>query len=115
MAPATGGITDNLIGGRLLEFSCFSNSRDSIIEAAWDAFIAKCGKKHQISGLQSTQMGDLLPIALERLASATGSLAGASEAYMHNLVIEHGLVSHSSDFLVAIQHGERSLLRVSCD
>ncbi|KAL9296076.1 hypothetical protein ACSQ67_021972 [Phaseolus vulgaris] len=48
-------------------------------------------------------------------ASSTGSPAGASEVYVHNLVTENGLVSRSSEFEAAIQNGERSLLRVLCD
>ncbi|CAJ2628986.1 unnamed protein product [Trifolium pratense] len=47
--------------------------------------------------------------------SATGSPAGASEVYVHNMVTEDGLVSCSSEFEAAIQNGERTLLRVLCD
>ncbi|KAK2351558.1 Protein transport protein Sec31B [Trifolium repens] len=47
--------------------------------------------------------------------SASGSPAGASEVYVHNMVTEDGLVSRSSEFETAIQNGERTLLRVLCD
>ena len=34
---------------------------------------------------------------------------------MHDLVMEHSLVTRSSEFEAAIQNGERSSLRVLCD
>lgn len=37
------------------------------------------------------------------------------QVYVHDLVMEHGLVSRSSEFEAAIQNGERSSLRVLCE
>lgn len=34
---------------------------------------------------------------------------------MHDLVMEHSLVTRSSEFEAAIQNGERSSLRVLCE
>ncbi|XVF73580.1 hypothetical protein PTKIN_Ptkin12aG0213500 [Pterospermum kingtungense] len=41
--------------------------------------------------------------------------SASSEVFVHNLVTEESLVSHSSEFESAIQHGERSSLRVLCE
>lgn len=46
---------------------------------------------------------------------APGTLGGASEVYVHNLVTEDSLVSRSSEFEAAIQNGERSSLKILCE
>ncbi|KAJ4836661.1 Protein transport protein Sec31B [Turnera subulata] len=43
------------------------------------------------------------------------SSAGASEVFLHNLVLEQSLLSRSSEFEAAIQNGEKSSLRALCD
>nr|POE81589.1 protein transport protein sec31 like b [Quercus suber] len=55
------------------------------------------------------------PVGFHPRPSAAGVPAGASEVYVHTLVIEDSLVSRSSEFEAAIQKGERSLLRVLCE
>lgn len=37
------------------------------------------------------------------------------QVYVHDLVMEHSLVTRSSEFEAAIQNGERSSLRVLCE
>ncbi|KAL0379847.1 UNVERIFIED_CONTAM: protein transport protein SEC31B, partial [Sesamum angustifolium] len=43
------------------------------------------------------------------------SPVGPSEVYVHNLVTEHGLITRSSEFEVAIQNGDRSALKLLCE
>lgn len=47
--------------------------------------------------------------------SAVGGASTGSEVLVHSLVTEESLVTRSSEFEVAIQNGERSLLRTLCD
>ncbi|KAL2234144.1 UNVERIFIED_CONTAM: Protein transport protein SEC31 B [Sesamum indicum] len=46
---------------------------------------------------------------------AAESPVGPSEVYVHNLVTEHGLITRSSEFEVAIQNGDRSALKLLCE
>ncbi|XP_051146735.1 protein transport protein SEC31 homolog B-like [Andrographis paniculata] len=46
---------------------------------------------------------------------ANESPAGSSEVYAHDLVAEHGLFSQSSEFVKAIENGDRSALKLLCE
>ncbi|KAK7854796.1 protein transport protein sec31 like protein b, partial [Quercus suber] len=52
------------------------------------------------------------PVGFHPRPSAAGVPAGASEVYVHTLVIEDSLVSRSSEFEAAIQKGERLCLKM---
>ncbi|XP_042064302.1 protein transport protein SEC31 homolog B-like [Salvia splendens] len=43
------------------------------------------------------------------------SSTGSSEIFVHNLVTEHGLISQSSEFEMAIQNGDRTALKLLCE
>ncbi|XP_078428662.1 transducin family protein / WD-40 repeat family protein [Wolffia australiana] len=48
-------------------------------------------------------------------ASAAGTPANSSELHIHSLVTESSLVSRSTEFVTAIENGEKASLRVLCD
>ncbi|RVW40743.1 Protein transport protein SEC31-like B [Vitis vinifera] len=54
-------------------------------------------------------------VSFHTKSSAAGASTGGSEVHVHDLVTEQSLVTRSSEFEAAVQHGERSSLKALCD
>ncbi|XP_023523553.1 protein transport protein SEC31 homolog B-like [Cucurbita pepo subsp. pepo] len=109
-----GVISASSFDGKIGMYNIESCSRYGVGENDFNAVSLRAPKWYKRPVGASFGFGGKL-VSFQPKTPIAGASAGASEVYVHDLVMEHSLVTRSSEFEAAIQNGERSSLRVLCD
>lgn len=109
-----GVISASSFDGKIGIYNIEGCSRFGIGENEFGAAPLKAPKWYKRPAGVSFGFGGKL-VSFHTKSSAAGASTGGSEVHVHDLVTEQSLVTRSSEFEAAVQHGERSSLKALCD